>query len=219
MHTPCPSPTYHVLHVGGRGVHLASELVVKLQDELSVAVPDGSPPPLLGLPPVAVLVQVLVQDLLPARGVGKHRRGRGGVEHQEHGGSSRPAWSHPRRWCWWKKDGGRLSGWWWRGGGSFSEKRIKRKPIHWKDGSECSESNSLTHFCQYWTWTWARRLMEAVMDLLTGFTGGELAEALITSLCHPNKTNWGRASPEKTPRVCVARDTAIPPRQSLAHCV
>lgn len=98
--------TYHVLHVGGRGVNLAPQLIVQVQDELGVAVSDGPLPPVLGLPPAALLVQVLVQDLAPASRVGQHHHGGSGVEEQQQGGARRPVWrrgreSHPRRWRRW----------------------------------------------------------------------------------------------------------------------
>lgn len=58
--------TYHILHVGGRGVHLPPEFVVKVENELCVAVCYGPLASLLGLPPVALLIRVLVQHLLQA---------------------------------------------------------------------------------------------------------------------------------------------------------
>lgn len=84
--SPRSQSTYHILHVGSRRVDLASELVVKVQDELSVTVSNSPLPPLLGLPPVPVFIQILVQDLLPAGGVGKHHHGGGRVEEQEQQG-------------------------------------------------------------------------------------------------------------------------------------
>lgn len=82
--------THHVLHVRRRWVDLTSELVVKVQDELSVTVSNGPLPSLLGLPPAPVLVQVLVQNLLPARGVRKHHHGCGRVEQQEQDHAHQP---------------------------------------------------------------------------------------------------------------------------------
>ncbi len=84
--------TYHVLHVGSRRVNLASELVVKVQDELRVTVSDGPLPSLLGLPPVPFLVQVLVQNLLPASGVWKHHHGSGCLKQQQQGHAPQPVW-------------------------------------------------------------------------------------------------------------------------------
>lgn len=49
--------TYHVLHVGGRGVHLTPQLVVQVEDEVHVPLTDGPPPPRPGLPPLLTLVQ------------------------------------------------------------------------------------------------------------------------------------------------------------------
>lgn len=85
-----PPSTYHVLHVGGWGVNLAPELVVQVQDELCVAVADGPLPPLLGLPPVALLVQIFVQDPLPAGGIWEHHHGGGSLEQQEQSRASHP---------------------------------------------------------------------------------------------------------------------------------
>lgn len=78
-----PQVTHHVLHVGSRRVDLPPELVVKVQDELSVTVGNGPLPSLLGLPPVAILVQVLIQNLLPACGVREHHHGGGRLEQQQ----------------------------------------------------------------------------------------------------------------------------------------
>lgn len=88
----CPPSTYHMLHVGSRRVNLASELVVKVQDELSIIVGNGPLSPMLGLPPVPLLVQILVQNLLPACGVWKHRHGGGRLEQQEQGHAPQPVW-------------------------------------------------------------------------------------------------------------------------------
>lgn len=63
---------------------------MKVQDELSVTVRNGPLPPLLGLPPVPVLIQILVQNLLPASGVWKHHHGRGRLEQQEQGHAPQP---------------------------------------------------------------------------------------------------------------------------------
>lgn len=97
-----PPSTYHVLHVGRRRVNLASELVVKVQDELSVTVGNGPLPPMLGLPPVPLLVQILVQNLLPACGVWKHHHGSGCLKQQEQGHALQPVqryMPHPgQRW-------------------------------------------------------------------------------------------------------------------------
>lgn len=49
--------TYHVLHVGGRRVHLTPQLVVQVEDEVHVPLTDGPPPPRPGLPPLLTLVQ------------------------------------------------------------------------------------------------------------------------------------------------------------------
>lgn len=49
--------TYHVLHVGGRRVHLTPQLVVQVEDEVHVPLTDGPPPPRPGLPPLLALVQ------------------------------------------------------------------------------------------------------------------------------------------------------------------
>lgn len=86
-----PPATHHVLHVGGWGVNLAPEPVVQVQDELRVAVADGPLPPLLGLPPVALLVQIFVQDRLPAGGIREHHRRSGSLEQQEQSRASHPA--------------------------------------------------------------------------------------------------------------------------------
>lgn len=83
--------THHVLHVGCRGVYLAPELVVEVQDELGVAVADGPLPPLLGLPPVSLLVQILVQDPVPAGFVREHHHGGSGPEQKEQSGAPQPA--------------------------------------------------------------------------------------------------------------------------------
>lgn len=49
--------TYHVLHVGGRRVHLTPQLVVQVEDEVHVPLTDGPPPPGPALPPLLALVQ------------------------------------------------------------------------------------------------------------------------------------------------------------------
>lgn len=64
---------------------------MKVQDELGIAVADGPLPPLLGLPPVSLLVQILVQDPLPAGGVREHHHTCGGLEQQEQSSAPQPA--------------------------------------------------------------------------------------------------------------------------------
>lgn len=64
---------------------------MQVQDELCVAVADGPLPPLLGLPPVALLVQIFVQDPLPAGGIWEHHDRGGSLEQQEQSRSARPA--------------------------------------------------------------------------------------------------------------------------------
>lgn len=64
---------------------------MKVQDELGVAVADGPLSPLLGLPPVSLLVEILVQDPVPAGVVGEHHHGDSGPEQKEQSGAPHPA--------------------------------------------------------------------------------------------------------------------------------
>lgn len=64
---------------------------MQVQDELCVAVTDGPLPPLLGLPPVALLIKIFVQDPLPAGGIWEHHHRDGSLEQQEQSRASHPA--------------------------------------------------------------------------------------------------------------------------------
>lgn len=56
---------------------------MKVQDELSITVSNGSLAPLFGLPPVTILIQIFVQNLLPAGGVWEHHHSRASVEDEQ----------------------------------------------------------------------------------------------------------------------------------------
>lgn len=69
---------------------LTPQLVVQVQDEVHVPLADGPPPPRPGPPPLLVLVPVLVQYGLEARGVGEDHGQDGPGQTQEQARRSNP---------------------------------------------------------------------------------------------------------------------------------
>lgn len=66
--------SHHVLHVGGSGVHFAPQLVVQLEDLLTVCPADGTAGPVAGCVAAAALLRfplVAAQQLPELIGVGQ----------------------------------------------------------------------------------------------------------------------------------------------------